>query len=141
MDINKAKKPIHIRCPHCKKDLQYNGASIKSRKIGLINRLESLKKKLSKETTPSNKKVLKKRINETMFELKLLSEDVAMLSEMSELEVLKIYKRKSKQYLGDNTYKKLIEEAEKEYLDENTFNYYDLAIQKYTDYDRYIEKR
>ena len=59
MDFSKAKKPLHIKCPYCKKDLQYNGASIKSRKEGMIKRLESLKWQLREAKTDVKKENLK----------------------------------------------------------------------------------
>ena len=86
MDFSKAKKPLHIKFPYCKKDLQYNGASIKSRKEGMIKRLESLKRQLREAKTDVKKENLKQKINKTEYELKLLSEDVHMLSQMSEIE-------------------------------------------------------
>ena len=85
MDFSKTKKPLHIKCPYCKKDLQYNGASIKSRKEGMIRRLESLKRQLGEAKTDVKKENLKQKINKTEYELKLLSEDVHMLSQMSEI--------------------------------------------------------
>ena len=135
MDIDKAKKPIHIRCPYCKRDLQYNGASIKSQKEGLINRVNSLKKKLGETKDRNLKEKYKKELNQTMFRLKLLSEDRHMLSQLSEIETLKIFKRKVSQILDHDVYMQLVREAEKEYLEENTFNYYDLAIQYYNNFD------
>ena len=64
MNIEKAVKPIHIRCPHCGKDLQYNGASIKSRKEGMINRLESINRQLKEANSYEKKKNLKKEKEE-----------------------------------------------------------------------------
>lgn len=135
MDINKATKPIHIRCPYCKKDLQYNGASIKSQKEGLIVRVQKLNEKWQKEKNPQLKKMYSKELKEAQFKLKLLSEDIHMLSQMSEMEVLKIYKRKSRDYIDKDTYVRLLQEAEEEYLEENTFNYYDLAKQYFTNFE------
>ncbi len=135
MDISKAKKPIHIRCPYCKRDLQYNGASIKSQKEGLICRHEALMEKYRKEKIPDNKKRLLKCIKETEFNLKLLSEDVHMLSQLSEIETLKIFKSLVREYIDDELFFKLVKEAEEKYLEENTFNYYDLAIQRFTNFD------
>ena len=96
MDVTKAKKPIHIRCPYCKKDLQYNGASIKSQKEGLLLRIESLTEKYRVEKNPQKKKKLMNDIKQTQFRLKLLSEDMHMLSQLSEIETLKIFKFKNK---------------------------------------------
>lgn len=135
MDISKANKPIHIRCPYCKKDLQYNGASIKSQKEGLVVRVKTLEAKVKSEKDPKRKRELLKQINETKFKLKLLSEDTHMLSQMSEAETLKIFKRNVRKYLDEDTYIRLIQEAEKQYLEENTFNYYDLAKQFFTNFD------
>ena len=135
MDISKANKPIHIRCPYCKEDLQYNGASIKSQKEGLINRLESINYKLKQPISYEKKKNLIKARKETLFRLKLLSEDIHMLSQLSEIEVLKNFKQLTKEIISEDDYKRLIIEAERKYLEENTFNYYDLAIQKYTNYE------
>lgn len=135
MDIDKAKKPIHIRCPYCKRDLQYNGASIKSQKEGLVKRIVSLNNKAQAEKDPKKRKEYFRQMRDAQFKLKLLAEDRHMLSQLSEMEVLKIFKRNSRQYLGDEIYMKLAEEAEKQYLEENTFNYYDLAIQTYTNFN------
>ena len=135
MDIKKATKPIHIRCPYCKKDLQYNGASIKSQKEGLLHRLDILTTKYREEINPQKKKKYQKEINETHFKLKLLSEDLHMLSQMSEMEVLKIFKRHVKEHMDEKLYRQLLEEAEQEYLEENTFNYYDLAKQYFTNFN------
>ena len=135
MDVSKAKKPIHIVCPHCKKDLQYNGASIKSRKEGMIKRIESLDRKIAEAGTEVKKKNLIKKRNECLFSLKLLSEDIHMLSQLSEVETLKIFKRKIKNMISEDEYKRLCEESEAEYLEENTFNYYDLAIQRFNHFD------
>ena len=135
MNINKATKPIHIRCPYCKRDLQYNGASIKSQKEGLIKRIDSLSNKLKTERDPVQRRKLIGQMKDTEFRLKLLSEDMHMLSQLAEIETLKIFKRNCKQYLGDELYMKLLEEADKQYLEENTFNYYDLAIQHYTNFE------
>lgn len=134
MDITKATKPIHIRCPYCKRDLQYNGTSIKSQKEGLLLRIQTLENKLKLEKDIRRKKALLKQINETKFKLKLLSEDVHMLSQMSEIEVLKIFKRKVGEIIDRETYVRLLQESEKQYLEENTFNYYDLAIQNFTNF-------
>lgn len=135
MDISKAKKPIHIRCPYCKEDLQYNGASIKSQKEGLINRLEAINYKLKQPISSEKKKNLIKAQKETLFRLKLLSEDMHMLSQLSEIEVLKIFKKLTKEIVSESEYQRLYTEAERIYLEENTFNYYDLAIQKYTNFE------
>ena len=134
MDLSKAKKPLHIKCPYCKKDLQYNGASIKSRKEGMIKRLESLKRQLREAKTDVKKENLKQKINKTEYELKLLSEDIHMLSQMSEIETLKIFKRKVRKMISEEDYIRLCEESESEYLEENTFNYYDLAIQRFNNF-------
>ena len=135
MDINKATKPIHIRCPYCKKDLQYNGASIKSQKEGLLLRIATLNEKYKHTKDPQRKRQLQKQIKKTQFRLKLLSEDMHMLAQMSEMEVLKIFKRNVKKYIGQDLYIQLLNEAEKEYLEENTFNYYDLAIQHFNNFE------
>lgn len=135
MDIDKAKKPIHIRCPYCKKDLQYNGASIKSQKEGLVNRITVLEGKRKAAKDVATKRDIDKKLKEAHFRLKLLSEDRHMLSQMSEIEVLKIFKRNVKEYIDKDIYEKLCIEAEAQYLEENTFNYYDLAIQHYTNFD------
>lgn len=140
MNIDKAKKPIHIRCPYCKKDLQYSVCNLKSRKKGLVDRLRSLENKLGKETIPYNRKVLKDRIKEVMFEIKLINEDTSMLAYLSEVEKMRIFMKKAKEHLGQDLYIQLKEESEKEYLEENTYNLYDLAIQNYTDYEKYLEK-
>lgn len=134
MDISKANKPIHIRCPYCKKDLQYNGASIKSQKEGLLKRMDTLTEKYRKESNPERKKKLMRDINETKFRLKLLSEDKHMLSQLSEIETLKIFKRNVRKYIDPELFIRLSEEAEKQYLEENTFNYYDLAIQNFNNF-------
>lgn len=99
MDIDKAKKPIHIRCPYCKRDLQYNGASIKSQKEGLCTRIQRLQEKLSNTSDFKQKKQLTKQLEETKFRLRLLSEDIHMLSQMSEMEVLRIFKRNVREYI------------------------------------------
>lgn len=135
MDITKANKPIHIRCPYCKKDLQYNGASIKSQKEGLLQRISVINAKIKDEKDPQRKKELKKKLNDTKFKLKLLSEDIHMLSQLSETETLKIFKRKSKKYLGEELYLRLVKESEEQYLEDNTFNYYDLAKQNFTNFN------
>lgn len=135
MDIDKAKKPIHIRCPYCKRDLQYNGASIKSQKEGLCARIQTLQEKLSNTSDFKQKKQLTKQLEETKFRLRLLSEDIHMLSQMSEMEVLKIFKRNVREYIDQDTYKRLLIEAEQQYLEENTFNYYDLAIQNFNNFN------
>lgn len=135
MDITKAKKPIHIRCPYCKRDLQYTGASIKSQKEGLAARVTSLNNKAQNEKNPQKRKKIFQEMRAAQFKLKLLSEDIHMLSQMSEIETLKIFKRKCKQYLGDDLYLQLCTDAEKEYLEENTFNYYDLAKQWFNNFE------
>lgn len=135
MDITKANKPIHIRCPYCKRDLQYNGASIKSQKEGLLQRINVINAKIKDEKDPQRKKELKKKLNDTKFKLKLLSEDIHMLSQLSETETLKIFKRKSKKYLGEELYLRLVKESEEQYLEDNTFNYYDLARQNFTNFN------
>ena len=134
MDITKANKPIHIRCPHCKRDLQYNGASIKSQKEGLLKRLQVLHDKWQREKDPRAKKELLRQFKETQFKIKLLSEDINMLCQMSEMECLKIFKRNVRKYLEDDLYIRLVQEAEEQYLEENTFNYYDLAVQTYNNF-------
>ena len=135
MDISKAKKPIHIRCPYCKKDLQYNGASIKSQKEGLLLRISTLNSKYQAERDHRRRSALLREINETKFRLKLLSEDVHMLNQMSELETLKIFKRKVRDILGKEECIRLFEESEKQYLEDNTFNYYDLAKQNFNTFN------
>lgn len=135
MDFSKAKKTIHIKCPYCKKDLQYNGASIKSQKKGLIRKIEVLYKKQDKCTSASKKKEIQKSIDAAKADLKRISEDVHMLSQLSEMETLKIFKRKVRKLIGEETFIRLCEESEKEYLEENTFNYYDLAIQRFNHFD------
>lgn len=135
MDISKAKKPIHIVCPKCKTDFKYHGASIKSRKEGMLNRVKSLDAKIKREKSKEKRDKLIKQRDDVLGELKVLSEDIHMLSQMSEMEVLKIFKRNTRKYLGDELYIKLVNEAEQQYLDENTFNYYDLAIQRYTNFN------
>ena len=54
---------------------------------------------------------------------------------MSEMEVLKIFKRNVREYIDQDTYKRLIIEAEQQYLEENTFNYWDLAIQNFNNFN------
>jgi len=135
LDISKAKRPIHIVCPYCKKDLQYNGASIKSQKEGLMRKLDAIQKKYGQTKDPEKRKKLNKEKEEALFKLKLLQEDVHMLSQMSELETLKIFKRNARKYLSNEIYLKLIRDAEQEYLDENTYNYYDLAMQRYNNFE------
>ena len=135
MDITKAKKPIHIQCPYCKKDLQYNGASIKSQKEGLLKRIECLEYKMRYAKTKEQKKKYLDQISDTHEKLRWLAENKHMLSQLSEMEVLKIFKIKARKYLGEEIYIKLCKESEEQYLEDNTFNYYDLAIQKFTNFN------
>lgn len=135
MDIQKANKPIHIQCPYCHKDLQYNGSSIKSRKEGLVRRIESLNRKIGMVKNSKEKANYRYQRNKTLRDLKVLSEDIHMLSQLSEMETLKIFKRKVSQIIPKEQYMELIKESEKEYLEENTFNYYDLAIQNHNNFD------
>ena len=63
MDITKATKLIHIRCPYCKKDLQYNnGTSIKSQKEGLLKQINSLQEKIKESTNPQAKRSYEKNL-------------------------------------------------------------------------------
>ena len=135
MDISKAKKPVHIQCPYCHKDLQYNGASIKSRKEGAVRRVNSLNEKIQNTKSKRQKEKLILQREETLEELKVLSENVHMLSQLSELEILKIFKRKAHKLLSEEQYVKLCKESEQQYLEDNTFNYYDLAIQNFNHFD------
>lgn len=59
-----------------------------------------------------------------------------MLSEdKTDGQTLKIFKRNVREYIDQDTYKRLLIEAEQQYLEENTFNYWDLAIQNFNNFN------
>lgn len=101
----------------------------------MLRRIESLDKKIENSKTQKDKiKYLKQR-EETVNNLKILSEDIHMLSQMSEIETLKIFKNKVRRMISEEEFIKLCIESEEQYLEDNTFNFYDLAIQNYNHFN------
>ena len=80
MDINKITKPLHIRCPKCGADLEYNPRRIKDRLDNIKMTCASIQKQLPTITDKAARKKKIKELEQLQFMVKLLKEDNNMVS-------------------------------------------------------------
>ena len=132
MDINEINKPIHIRCPKCKADLEYNPRKIRDRLQIIKDKYASLGRKIREAKNPMERhKILCER-KKLDFQIRLLKEDNNLMSELLKEQTYKILRRLLKQRIGEAEYMDLLHKAEEMAREENVFYTYELAIQNYS---------
>lgn len=138
MDLRQ-NKPIHLRCPKCGHDFSFNGNKIIQEKQSVAKEIQTLMAKMSDMVSQNGSLVkkspeykrLKARLEDAQLRSQALKNLNRNLSEFSELERYKIFHKKVKSVLGDEKTIQLIKESE----DELVYRDYDMAIQKFTNFD------
>lgn len=132
MDINRLNAPLHIRCPKCGADLEYNPRRIKDRIENITSKYKSIAAKLPTTKDEKQRKKARKDLEKLRVMMSLLKEDNNMISTLLKEETDRIVRRKIKEKIGDEAYLQMIREAEEEARSENVFHTYELAIQRYS---------
>jgi len=132
MDISKINKPLHIRCPRCKAELEYNPRKVRERLEMLKSQYASLGRKISQAKSRNEREMILKERDTLNFRMKLLKEDNNMINALLEEETMRIMKCKIRDEIGDKEYMRMLHEAEKEAVENNVFNTYEMAIQDYS---------
>lgn len=132
MDTNKLFAPLHIRCPKCGADLEYNPRRIKERLENATTKYMSLQRRLPSITDKADRKKKIKEIEQLQRYMKLLKEDRNMISRLLKEETDRIMKEKLKEKIGEEEWMRMLQEAEAQARDENVFHTYELAIQNFS---------
>lgn len=136
MDISKLKKPFHIVCPHCKKEVEIYANDIEKRyqkakrELAEIAEQINLFKSEYREDYKTNKwfKSVQKAYAHKQQEICELKKTRGMLIEEGERQLFRAFKDIVKLNLGEETFMKWIREAENDIQ----YNTYDTAVQKYS---------
>ena len=142
MDIAKAVKPIHIICPFCKHDLQYDGQKTLARRDAIGKRIYDINIRLGElskiKRLPYSKVLEREQLkcekDKLQKDLLKIKEDIHMMNQISEIRKNQIFNKKVKELIGEKEYARLREQCEEEYLDEDTYYFYDLAIQRFNNF-------
>lgn len=132
MDFNKVTKPLHIRCPKCKAELEYNPMRIKQRLESITAQYKRIQQSLPTIPDKQTKEKKKREADRLLFEMRLLKEDINMVNVMAKEEINAIKIMKLKREIGEARYIEICEEAEREFSAENIFSTYETAIQRYS---------
>lgn len=132
MDINKITKPLHIRCPKCGADLEYNPRRIKDRLDNIKMTCASIQKQLPTITDKAARKKKIKELEQLQFMVKLLKEDNNMVSTLLKEETDRIMREMVREKIGSEEWMRMLHEAEERAREENVFHTYELAIQSYS---------
>ena len=132
MDFNNVTKPLHIRCPKCKAELEYNPMRIKQRLEKITALYTRAVKSLAVIPDKNTRDAKKREAERLLFEMRLLKEDINMVNVMAKEEINAIKIHKLKKEVGEARYIEICEEAEREFSAENIFSTYETAIQRYS---------
>lgn len=140
MDINKLNAPLHIRCPKCKAELEYNPRRVKDRLENMKTTAASIQSQLPQIKDKRERKKKMKELDGIKWYMKLLKEDNNMISTLLKEETDRIMRGKIREMIGDETWIRLHQEAEEQAIEENVFHTYELAIQKYSNIMDFCQK-
>jgi hypothetical protein len=132
MDINKIVKPLHIRCPKCGADLEYNPRRIKDRLDNIKMTYQSIQRQMPTITDKDVRKKKVKELERLQFTMKLLKEDNNMVSTLLKEETDRIMREMVRDIIGEEEWMRLLHKAEERAREENVFRTYELAIQSYS---------
>lgn len=136
MDISRLKKPFHIVCPHCKKEVELWANDIEKRYEKAKKELAEMREQINlfnseyREDYKSNDwfKRVKKAYAHKCEEVAALKQTKKMLSKESEKQFESAFKDVVKRNVDHETFIKWVKEAE----DDIQYNTYDTAIQKFS---------
>ena len=136
MDISKLKKPFHIVCPHCKKEVEIYANDIEKRYQNTKRELAEIAEQIRlfkseyREDYKTNKwfKSAQRAYAHKQQELCELKKTRGMLIEEGERQLFRAFKDIVKLNLGEEKTVKWLKEAEENIQ----YNTYDTAIQKYS---------
>ena len=136
MDISKIKKPFHIVCPHCKKDVELWANDIERRYEKAKKELVEIQEQINlfkseyREDYKTNEwyKRVKKAFAHKCEEVAELKQTKKMLAMESEKQFRDAFYDAVKRTLDHDTFMKFVKEAE----DDIQYNVYDMAIQKHS---------
>ena len=132
MDINKIVKPLHIRCPKCGADLEYNPRRIKDRLDNIKMTYQSIQRQMPTITDKDVRKKKVKELERLQFTMKRLKEDNNMVSTLLKEETDRIMREMVRDIIGEEEWMRMLHEAEERAREENVFHTYELAIQSYS---------
>lgn len=136
MDISKLKKPFHIVCPHCNKDVELWANDIERRYEKAKKELADIREQINLFNTEYHKdyksndwfKRVKKAYAYKCEEVAALKQTKKMLAQESEKQFESAFKDVVKRNVDHETFIKWVKEAE----DDIQYNTYDTAVQKFS---------
>lgn len=136
MDISKIKKPFHIVCPHCHKDVEIWANDIEKRYEKAKKELADIKEQIDlfkseyREDYKTNEwyKKVRKAYAHKVEEVTELKQTKKMLAKESEKQFERAFYDVVKLSVDHDTFMKWVKEAE----DDIQYNVYDTAIQKHS---------
>ncbi len=136
MDIKNLKKPFHIICPHCKKDVELWANDIEKRYEKAKKELSDIREQINlynseyREDYKNNEwfKRIKKAYAHKCEEVAALKQTKKMLEKECEKQFERAFYDVVKRNVDHETFMKFVKEAE----DDIQYNIYDTAVQKYS---------
>ena len=136
MDIRNLKKPFHIVCPHCNKDVELWANDIEKRYEKAKKELAEIREQINlfnseyREDYKNNEwfKKVKKAYAYKNKEVAELKQTKKMLAKESEKQFESAFKDVVKRNVDRETFMKWVKEAE----DDIQYNTYDTAVQRYS---------
>lgn len=136
------KKRIHITCPKCHHDYQFDGDALFQEKRRLAEELTVINAKISayRDEHDCSKNALKydsyykrlvRRKNEIQAQYSVAKTDVANASHIAELDIFIAFKKKLFDIYGKETIMAILDECE----EEMNYRDYDLAKQNHTNFN------
>jgi len=124
MDLSKYSKPIHITCPKCHYDLEFNGGKYVSEKNELADDIRTLKARMQTYRNEYGKDGyyyrLVKQLKDKEVQYSRAKHMVQLLSEQSEINLFCLFKKVCMKEFGEEKITKMLQECEDELVYRNS---------------------
>lgn len=136
MDISRIKKPFHIVCPHCNKDVELWANDIEKRYEKAKKELADIREQINLFNSEYRKdyknnewyKKVRKAYAHKCEEVAKLKQTKKMLAKESKKQFERAFYEVVKRTVDHDTFMKYVAEAEEDIQ----YNTYDMAVQKYS---------
>lgn len=135
MDLSKYSKPIHITCPKCHYELEFNGGKVMAEKNELADDIRTLKARMQTHRNQYGKDSyyysLLKQLKEKETHYIRAKQMVQLLSEQSEINLFILFKKACMKEFGTEKITAMLQECE----DELVYRTSEMAKQNHTNFE------
>ncbi len=136
MDISKYSKPIHITCPKCGHELEFNGKDIIADKMRYKDEMLTLKARMQTHRNEHGKDgyyaKLLKQYDDALVRYQRAKQMAQLASEQSEIQMFCMFKKACMEEFGKEKIISMLEEIEKEI----SYRTEELMKQKYNNFEK-----